>query len=181
MEKTKNDSAFNELDTIIKAGAPVVEVVSYEIQRIHGFINSIAKKLNRKWYRWSQIRGLDIWDQDKKEFINKNSDIKDPEAILKAFNELEKASILILEDFHPFMESENFHEIVRYLREISFINKEQEKTLILLQPIKRIPIELIKELPLVEVELPDREILKVIFEDVVSSYDLETSEVEESD
>jgi len=181
MEKTKIENAFNELETIIKAGAPIVEVVSYEIQRIHGFINTIAKKLNRKWYRWSQIRGLDIWDQDTKEFINKSSDTKDPEAILKVFNELEKASILILEDFHPFMDSENFHEIVRYLREISFINKEQEKTLILVQPIKRIPIELIKELPIVEVELPDREILKVIFEAVVSSYDLETSEVEESD
>lgn len=39
MGKNKSDTAFNELKTIIKAGAPIVEVVSYEIQLVHGFIN----------------------------------------------------------------------------------------------------------------------------------------------
>ncbi|MHA1766541.1 MAG: AAA family ATPase [Promethearchaeota archaeon] len=177
----KNVSAFNELKTIIKAGAPLIEVISYEIQRVHGIINSIAKELNREWYRWSQIKGLEKWNRDDNDFQEINSDIKQPDAILDTFNEFNKPSILILEDFHPFMNSENHSEIVRRLREISFIKKEFKKTLILAQPIKVIPIELIKELPIVEIELPDRVVLKIIFDDVVKSYNLEPSEVEESD
>ena len=38
-----------ELETLIKAGAKVVEVASFEWERVHGFTNYVAEDLNVDW------------------------------------------------------------------------------------------------------------------------------------
>lgn len=51
-----------ELETLIKAGAKVVEVASFEWERVHGFTNYVAEDLNIDWYSWSSVSGLKVWE-----------------------------------------------------------------------------------------------------------------------
>ena len=53
-----------ELETLIKAGAKVVEVASFEWERVHGFANDVAEDLGVDWYSWSAVSGLKVWDKD---------------------------------------------------------------------------------------------------------------------
>ena len=49
-----------ELEVLIKAGAKVVEVASFEWERVHGFANYVAEDLGIDWYSWSSVSGLKV-------------------------------------------------------------------------------------------------------------------------
>ena len=50
-----------ELEVLIKAGAKVVEIASFEWERVHGFANYVAEDLNVDWFSWSSVSGLKVW------------------------------------------------------------------------------------------------------------------------
>ena len=159
-----------ELETLIKAGAKVVEVASFEWQRVHGFANCVAEDLNIDWYSWSSVSGLKVWEGNG--FKTINPDCVTLPAVLDYYTKAENDMLLVLEDFHPYSEANNPVNI-RYLREMmrpqNFAGS-YKKAIILSSPNKFIPEELSKELPVIEVDLPDRETIEVIADSVVREY-----------
>lgn len=80
--------------------------------------------------------------------------------------------LLVLEDLHPYSETNNPVNI-RYIREMMRAQNYQgnyKKAIILSSPNKFVPEELSKELPVIEVELPDRSTIEVIANSVVEEY-----------
>ena len=59
-----------ELEILIKAGARVVEVASFEWERVHGFANYVAEDLDVDWYSWSSVSGLKVWTGNGFKVIN---------------------------------------------------------------------------------------------------------------
>lgn len=59
-----------ELEVLIKAGAKVVEVASFEWERVHGFANYVAEDLDVDWYSWSSVSGLKVWTGNGFKVIN---------------------------------------------------------------------------------------------------------------
>ena len=159
-----------ELETLIKAGAKVVEIASFEWQRVHGFVNYVAEDLNVDWYSWSSVSGLKVWENGN--FKTINPDCVTLPAVLDYYMKAENDMLLILEDFHAYSESNNPVNI-RYLRETMRAQNyvgNYKKAIILSSPNKFIPEELSKELPVIEVELPDRVTIEVIANSVVGEY-----------
>ena len=81
--------------------------------------------------------------------------------------------LLVLEDFHPYSEASNPVNI-RYLREMMRPQNYEgnyKKAIILSSPSKFVPEELSKELPVIEVDLPDRDTIAIIADSVVKQYD----------
>lgn len=159
-----------ELETLIKAGAKVVEIASFEWQRVHGFVNYVAEDLNVDWYSWSSVSGLKVWEDGN--FKTINPDCVTLPAVLDYYMKAENDMLLILEDFHAYSESNNPVN-VRYLREAMRAQNyvgNYKKAIILSSPNKFIPEELSKELPVIEVELPDRVTIEVIANSVVGEY-----------
>ena len=159
-----------ELETLIKAGAKVVEIASFEWQRVHGFANYVAEDLNIDWYSWSSVSGLKVWEGNG--FKTINPDCVPLPAVLDYYTKAESDMLLILEDFHPYSEANNPVNI-RYLREMmrqQNFTGNYTKAIILSSPNKFIPEELSKELPVIEVDLPDRETIEVIADSVVREY-----------
>ena len=159
-----------ELETLIKAGAKVVEVASFEWERVQGFTNDVAEDLEIDWYTWSCVSGLKVWQGNG--FKTINPDCVTLPAVLDYYLKNESDMLLILEDFHPYGEAG--HPVnIRYLREMMRPQSYQgdyKKAIILSSPTKFIPEELSKELPVIEVELPDRETIEVIANSVVDEY-----------
>ena len=159
-----------ELEVLIKAGAKVVEVASFEWERVHGFANYVAEDLDVDWYSWSSVSGLKVWERNG--FKTINPDCVTLPAILDYYVKAENDMLLVLEDFHPYSEVNNPVNI-RYLREMmrpqNFAGN-YKKAIILSSPNKFVPEELSKELPVIEVDLPDRETIEVIADSVVREY-----------
>lgn len=159
-----------ELETLIKAGAKVVEIASFEWERVHGFANYVAEDLGTDWYSWSSVSGLKVWEGNGFKIIN--PDCVTLPAVLDYYTKAENDMILVLEDFHPYSEA-NYPVNIRYLREMmrpqNFVGN-YKKAIILSSPSKFVPEELSKELPVIEVDLPDRDTIEVIADSVVKEY-----------
>lgn len=161
-----------ELETLIKAGAKVVEVASFEWERVHGFANDVAEDLGVDWYSWSAVSGLKVWDKDNSTLRPINPDCVLLSSVLDYYLKAENDMLLVLEDFHPYGESNNPAN-VRYLREVmrpQSYSGNYRKAVILSSPNKFVPEELSKELPVIEVDLPDRDTIEIIAESVVREY-----------
>ena len=157
-----------ELSVNIKAKIPVIYVITFEWQRLYGFCVGETIDSNRSLYRWSVTSGLYKWNDNDKIFEIENDDLKDPMEILEWFiNDEQNQSIVLLEDFHPFMTTENY-QIVRLIREATRINSDLKKTLILQTPFRVNIKELEKEIPLLELELPKESVLITIFNNCIA-------------
>lgn len=156
-----------ELEILVKSGSKVIEIVSFEWQRIQGFVNKVSDSLGYKWYVWSEISGLSVWGNNGLQQVN--DELKDPIDVLTYFRELEEKAIFILEDFHPFL-SDNNNSVIRFIRELT--RSSDDKVLILATPIKTIPEELSKEMSIIEISLPGIETLKVIARKVINEVDI---------
>jgi AAA+ superfamily predicted ATPase len=157
---------FNEeLENLVKANIPAIQIVTYEWQRLYGFCVGIAQEQNLELFTWSVISGLKKWNDNNRKF-EEESDEKDPLEIFEWYQEADRKScILILEDFHPFISNENF-PIIRSIREICRVDKSLKKTLIIQTPFSLNVREFEKEIPLLEIELPNEETLEAILESV---------------
>ena len=159
-----------ELETLIKAGAKVVEIASFEWERVHGFTNYVSEVLDIDWYSWSSVSGLKIWEHGSLKTIN--PDYTTLSSVLDYYLKCENDMLLVLEDFHPYSET-SYPVNIRYIREMmrpqNYVNN-YKKAIILSAPSKFIPEELSKELPVIEVDLPDRSILEIIAHTVVEEY-----------
>ncbi|MBI9109364.1 MAG: AAA family ATPase [Spirochaetales bacterium] len=161
------DKFEKALTTYVKASIPVLSVATYEWQRLHGFCVGAAMEHDLVLYKWSVVSGLDKWGKGESTFICEDNEKKDPIDILSWFENAEQSHcILLLEDFHPFMTSENY-QIVRFIREITRINSNQQKILIIQTPYIVNLRELEKEVPILELELPKENILRTILNNVL--------------
>ena len=159
-----------ELETLIRAGAGVVEIATFEWERVHGFTNYVSEILGIDWYSWSSVSGLKIWEQGKLKTIN--PDCTTLAAVLEYYLNNESDMLLVLEDFHPYSET-GYPVNIRYIREMmrpQNYNGDYKKAIILSSPSKFVPEELSKELPVIEVDLPDRSIIEIIAHTVVEEY-----------
>jgi ATP-dependent 26S proteasome regulatory subunit len=159
-----------ELEVLIRAGAKVVEIASFEWERVHGFTNYVAEVLGIDWYSWSAVSGLKVWEDTG--FREINPDCLTIPAVLEYYKQNENDMLLVLEDFHPFSEV-NSPANIRFLREMmrpQSYKGDYKKAIILSSPNKFIPEELSKELPVIEVDLPDRTTIEIIANSVVEEY-----------
>jgi ATP-dependent 26S proteasome regulatory subunit len=158
-----------EIATLIKAGSKVIEIASYEWERVHGFIDYVAEELNRDWYIWSSVFGLKKWVENR--FIEIAPDLVTINQALEFYVNIEQNIILVMEDFHPYSEIGNpinVRHIREMMRKYNYTKPQFQKNLVLSSPMKFIPEELNKELPVIEVELPSTEELEIIVKSVIS-------------
>ena len=48
----------NRLKTLVEAGTPIIQVITYETLRMHAFFTAVASETNRKAYVWNRTEGL---------------------------------------------------------------------------------------------------------------------------
>lgn len=157
------------LANLFKAKFPIVYIESWEENRVIDMVNRICHnteliKTERTVYVWSSTTGLINLDEDK--IIDKSFDTV---KALNYFNhEVEDDAVLILKDIHSYM---GYTEDKRTLRDTASILKDTEdykKNVVLIAPELKLPIELQKDITVVDFDLPSvseiRELLDSIIE-----------------
>ena len=171
-----------DLDTLIRARYPLIYLVSWEEQRLDAILADVAQTHGKALLQWSVTRGLKRLGGARTMTISDQS--KDPVEALAVIGKLTEPSLVVLKDFHPYLDSA---PVVRALRELAQDLKSTFTTVILLSPVMQIPVELEKEVSVLDVPLPGfrdlaqmlREIVAVVRQGNKARIDLNRDEAEQ--
>jgi SpoVK/Ycf46/Vps4 family AAA+-type ATPase len=138
----------HDLDTLIRARYPLIYLVSWEEQRLETILEGLAQTHGKSLYTWSIIKGLRKVSGPRAPQLE---DTREPVQALTTIEKLNDPSLVVLKDFHPYLNDPN---VVRGLRELAHHLKTTYTTVIILSPTLNMPVELEKELTVLDVPLP---------------------------
>jgi len=158
-----------EITSHIAAGYSILYVQSYEELRARIVLRDVAEKLEKKFYLWSSTIGLCAVEGDE---LTKIEETQSPEELLSHLFEsfTEEMAVIVLCDFHEFMDDPMAKRVIR---ELGSRFKEKGNNLIFLSPIMKLPQELKKDVTLVEFDLPNKEELAKVVEEVGEENEVE--------
>jgi SpoVK/Ycf46/Vps4 family AAA+-type ATPase len=140
-----------ELNILIQAQYPLIYLVTPEEERAENAIARIAqiKTQHRRVFVWTVTHGLVEYGQPRN--MTQHNTVS-PEAAIQWVVQHREAGIFIFKDLHPFIESP---ATTRWLRDAIASFKGTEKIIILMSPFQQVPIELEKEIVVVDFPLPN--------------------------
>ena len=156
----------NKIINYIRAGYAGLYLVSPEEQRVESELKAIAREVGFKLYAWSATSGLIDTDKGSARPVN------DPMEALLAIMELPEKTIIILRDFHLFLNGDPNPLLLRQLKDTLQHAKTQNKPLIVLGCRLCLPPELEREITVVDFALPGKEEMARVLEGVMESASL---------
>src|SRR2546421_7827369 len=153
----------SDLDTLIRARYPLIYLVSWEEQRLDAILQDVAQTHGKALLQWSVTRGMRRVSAGRAVAVSEQS--RDPVEALAAIGKLTEPSLVVLKDFHPFLDSA---AVVRGMRELAQDLKSTYTTVILLAPVLNIPVELEKEVSVLDVPLPSFRDLYQLLREIVT-------------
>ncbi len=139
-----------ELSILIHAQYPLIYLNTPEEERAEAAIAAIAQiKPSRQVFVWTVTHGIVEYGQSGT--VTQHNTIS-PEAALEWVTRQKEPAIFIFKDLHPFIESP---AVTRWLRDAIANFKGTQKAIILMSPIQVIPIELEKEVVVLDFPLPN--------------------------
>jgi hypothetical protein len=157
----------SELETLIRARYPILFIISGEELRVQHVVVEIARKRQKKVFEWSCTTGVVAAGASVQSQKQRNSPTRDPLAALDHVIDQVEPALFIFKDFHPFLTRGNT-AIIRRLKEIALHLKNSFKTIILLSPVMEIPMELEKEITVLNFPLPGREDLDGLLDRIIA-------------
>jgi SpoVK/Ycf46/Vps4 family AAA+-type ATPase len=138
-----------ELSVLVQAQYPLIYLVTFEEERAEQTIAAIAQqKPQRRMYSWTVTHGIVEYGQPRN---GQHNNTVSPEAAIDWAIRQREAGIYVFKDLHPFMDSP---AVTRCLRDAIASFKGTQKTIILMSPVQEIPVELEKEVVVLDFPLP---------------------------
>jgi SpoVK/Ycf46/Vps4 family AAA+-type ATPase len=140
-----------ELNILIQAQYPLIYLVTSEEERAEQAIAKIAqgKNQHRRVFVWTVTHGIVEYGQPPQ---TTQHNTVSPEAAIEWTVRQRDPGIYIFKDLHPFVDAP---ATMRWLRDAIASFKGTEKIIILMSPIQQIPIELEKDVVVIDFPLPD--------------------------
>jgi len=154
-EEIKPVRTIEEIDLYIRARYPVIYIVTWEEKRALDDLNELAAKQGKALHIWSASEGFTTKIAEEA-----HQKTKDPITVLSYIGSASETALFVLKDFHHYMGDPS---VIRALRDCADDLRTSYKTLVLISPLLRMPIELEKDLTVVDYKLPDAaEMLKIL-------------------
>lgn len=146
-------AALTEIDTLVRARYPILYLLTHEETRLEALVGSLAKTQNKQLFIWTATQGLRQYDsQSATNQTSQAGGYNDPVEILSHIHTVNMAAIFMLKDFHPFLEDPH---VIRRLRDAAHDLKGTYKNILIVSPRLNLPIELEKDITLIDIPLPD--------------------------
>ncbi len=137
-----------ELNILVQAQYPLIYLVTSEEERA---VSTIAQlQPGRKLFVWTVTRGIIEHDASRGTAQPSHNTVS-PEAAIEWTVRQKEAGIYVFKDIHPFLDSP---AVTRWLRDAISSFKGTQKTIILMSPVQQVPIELEKEVVVLDFPLP---------------------------
>jgi SpoVK/Ycf46/Vps4 family AAA+-type ATPase len=137
---------IDEIDLYIRARYPIIYVVTWEEKRGLEDLRLLAAKQGKALHIWSVSQGFTT-----KVAEESHQKTKDPIAVLNYISQAKETALFVLKDFHHYMGDPS---VIRAMRDCADALRTSYKTLILISPVLRMPIELEKDLTVVDYKMP---------------------------
>ena len=140
-----------ELEILVKAQYPLIYLVTSEEERAEEAISKIAQlnTQHRRVFVWTVTHGMIELGQPRQ---TSQHNTVSPEAAIEWVVRQREGGIYIFKDLHPFITSA---PVNRWLRDAIASFKGTEKIIILMSPLQEVPIELEKDVVVLDFPLPD--------------------------
>jgi SpoVK/Ycf46/Vps4 family AAA+-type ATPase len=139
-----------ELSILVQAQYPLIYLVTSEEERAEQTIDALAQmKPTRKVFIWTVTHGIVEYGQPRN--VTQHNTVS-PEAAVEWVIRQREPGIFVFKDLHPFIDSP---AVTRWLRDAIASFKDTQRTIILMSPVQTIPIELEKEVVVLDYPLPD--------------------------
>ncbi|HAG84986.1 MAG TPA: AAA family ATPase [Cyanobacteria bacterium UBA11162] len=140
-----------EISVLIQAQYPLIYLVTSEEERTEKAIATIAqtKSNQRRVFVWTVTHGIVEYSQARQ--MTQHNTVS-PEAAIQWVIQQKEPGIYIFKDLHPFIDAP---ATTRWLRDAIASFKDSQKTIILMSPVQQVPIELEKEVVVLDYPLPD--------------------------
>lgn len=148
--------ALHEIEVLIRAKYPIVYIVSWEERRVEVALQKVSEKLQRSLHTWSVTQGM-------KPAVNRTSGPAKPTTLpgeleaLALMHEAPEYTIFLLKDFHVFMKDPR---VVRLMRDLANRLRGRTQTLVIVSPTLNLPIELEKDVTVLEFPFPEPDDIK---------------------
>ncbi len=142
-----------ELKLLIESGYPLIYLLTHEEDRAMRLLAGAMSELGQKAGIWSRTGGA------------QSKELKEPTQLFKSLVDVKAGATLLL-DFHHFL---NDVEVLRRIRDILPLLARAGHSLIIISPILVLPPELEKDITLLELPLPAREDLDVLFRQICAA------------
>jgi regulator of extracellular matrix RemA (YlzA/DUF370 family) len=170
--KERKNTMKQKIINYIRAGYPGLYLVSAEEQRVALEMTRIATELKYNLVFWSVVDGL--VDTQK----GTNNSANDPLKALIAIRDLKEKTLILLRDFHLFLQDPN-PILIRQLKDVLQMAKTKSKTLIILGCRMVLPPELERELTVIEFALPGKQELGAVLGGIMESANIKSMEAED--
>jgi len=151
-------SRGKELEVLIRAKYPLIYVLSWEERRVQAMLSDIVTRRKKRLLVWTVTEGIVAVDTVRPTPIDPNATT--PLKALEYIEQSRDAAIFVLKDLHFFLQDTRMLDtivLIRKLRDMVQPLKESEKTVVLLSPVLLYPVEVEKDITVLDCSLPTRE------------------------
>jgi SpoVK/Ycf46/Vps4 family AAA+-type ATPase len=143
-----------ELSILIQAQYPLIYLVTSEEDRAEQSVMALARSGQpaRRMFSWTLTRGL--VEHNDSASTTQQGTIPPQQALDFAIRQREPA-IFLFKDLHPFLDGSGNPEVIRWLRDAIGQFRNTEKVIVLMSPVQQVPIELEKEVVVLDFAMPN--------------------------
>ncbi|MDF2152536.1 AAA family ATPase [Vibrio sp. CAU 1672] len=175
---------FNQLKTNIKSSAALNQIISHETLRIRAAMIRAARELECELFTWNSHDKLRLYEEG---IWRDLEDGDQPHEVLEWLLEHSKTEgrrdfIVLLEDFHHHLTLAD-HALISRLRAFAIAVASREISgcsVVLSQPIPLLPVELEKDVQVIEMPLPDIDDMRKLMQQAKERYDLDERDCSDS-
>lgn len=156
-----------ELEGLFKANVPMLNLVTYEEERVIKTIERLASDLGI--YTWDLADGFHTVRAARQPLPNK--EVTSDKLLPFLAKEMPKDCIVVLKDFHLPWKSQQRSYLLRKLRNMAPELRAKNQFLLFTTPLLDLPVELKDDVMVVHVPLPDSKELENLFSEVTRALD----------
>ena len=149
-----SNRSIEEIEILLRARYPVLYIVTWEEARVEEALAQIARRREKKLYLWSVVRGIQAYNSSPDGSGRIDGRTTDANAALDYVLESVENAVYVFRDLHPFMSDPS---VTRRLRELSGYLKNSYKTIVIVGPTLQLPLELRKDIAVIDFDLPTRD------------------------
>jgi hypothetical protein len=147
-----------DLNVLVQAQYPLIYLVTFEEERAEQTIATVARRVSgeqdlkpaMRVFTWTMTKGIVEYNSSERGGPQNNNTVS-PEAAVEWVIRQREPGIYIFKDLHPFKDSP---AVTRCLRDAIYALKGTRKTIVLMSPVQEVPIELEKEVVVLDFPLP---------------------------
>ena len=168
---------ITEIENLIRARYDFIYINTAEEVRVNDELLNLARELDYNLAVWTFSSGLRTLVVDNSK-INKVSSEKldgDPVGILNHIRTSQENTIYVLNNYHSFLQDV---EVARTIKDTLQFIKDSYTPIVITSPVTKVPVELEKDVVIVDFDLPDEEVIRNIIKTAEDNLEIELKQEE---